>query len=105
MRTMGFARTTTKEIARAAGYSEATLYKQFTDKTDLFLAVLRERMPSFVPLLGRLVEHAGEADLAGNLAEVAAAAYAFYAANFPVLGGIFAEPAILAAHRDNLRKV
>ncbi|HEX4258089.1 MAG TPA: helix-turn-helix domain-containing protein, partial [Streptosporangiaceae bacterium] len=33
MRTRGFARTTTKEIARAAGYSEATLYKHFQDKT------------------------------------------------------------------------
>ncbi len=46
MRTRGFARTTTKEIARAAGYSEATLYKHFQDKTDLFLAVLKERLPT-----------------------------------------------------------
>jgi AcrR family transcriptional regulator len=105
MRTRGFARTTTKEIARAAGFSEATLYKQFADKTDLFLAVLRERMPSFGPLLERLVAHAGEGDLRANLTEIAAAAYAFYAANFPMLGSIFSEPAILAAHRDNLRKV
>src|ERR1700760_4013925 len=54
MRTRGFARTTPKEIARAAGYSEATLYKHFTDKTDLFLAVLKERLPSLGSTLGAL---------------------------------------------------
>ena len=54
MRTRGFARTTTKEIARAAGYSEATLYKHFQDKTDLFLAVLKERLPSLGSTLSAL---------------------------------------------------
>jgi AcrR family transcriptional regulator len=54
MRTRGFARTTTKEIARAAGYSEATLYKHFLDKTDLFLAVLKERLPSLGSTLSAL---------------------------------------------------
>ena len=54
MRTLGFARTTTKEIARAAGYSEATLYKHFQDKTDLFLAVLKERLPSLGSTLSAL---------------------------------------------------
>ena len=54
MRTRGFARTTTREIARAAGYSEATLYKHFQDKTDLFLAVLKERLPSLRGTLGAL---------------------------------------------------
>ena len=65
MRTRGFARTTTKEIARAAGYSEATLYKHFQDKTDLFLAVLKERLPSLGGTLGAL--SAGiEADAGGH---------------------------------------
>ncbi|HEY2278086.1 MAG TPA: TetR/AcrR family transcriptional regulator [Streptosporangiaceae bacterium] len=54
MRTRGFARTTTKEIARAAGYSEATLYKHFQDKTDLFLAVPKERLPSLGSTLSAL---------------------------------------------------
>jgi AcrR family transcriptional regulator len=50
MRERGLARTTTKEIARAAGYSEGTLYKHFESKEDLFLAVLAERFPAFVVL-------------------------------------------------------
>ena len=51
MRERGLARGTTKEIARAAGYSEGTLYKHFESKEDLFLAMLTERFPSFVALV------------------------------------------------------
>src|ERR1700679_3578661 len=93
MRTRGFARTTTKEIARAAGFSEATLYKHFQDKTDLFLAVLKERLPSLGPLLRALSADAGavsgadagagagtgtDRDVAGRLAAAARGAIAFY---------------------------
>ena len=37
MRTIGLARATTKEIARAADCSEAALYKHFTGKEELFV--------------------------------------------------------------------
>jgi AcrR family transcriptional regulator len=45
LRSRGFAAATTKEIASAAGLSEAMLYKVFRDKVDLFLGVLTERLP------------------------------------------------------------
>ncbi len=32
----GFARATTREIARRAGLSEGTMYRHFTDKYELF---------------------------------------------------------------------
>ena len=109
MRTRGFARTTTKEIARAAGYSEATLYKHFTDKTDLFLAVLKERLPSLGSTLGALSaaldadssSPAGPAtreSLASRLAATARGAIAFYEASFPISASVFSEPELLAAH-------
>jgi AcrR family transcriptional regulator len=101
MRTRGFARATTKEIARAAGFSEATLYKHFQDKTDLFLAVLKERLPSLGPLLSALSAGADASagpDLAGRLAATARGAIAFYEASFPVSASIFSEPDLLAAH-------
>jgi AcrR family transcriptional regulator len=98
MRTRGFARTTTKEIARAAGYSEATLYKNFQDKTDLFLAVLRERLPSLHPVLDELSAAAGRGVLARQLAAAARGAIAFYEASFPVSASVFSEPDLLAAH-------
>jgi AcrR family transcriptional regulator len=109
MRTRGFARTTTKEIARAAGYSEATLYKHFTDKTDLFLAVLKERLPSLGSTLSALSaaidadtsSPAGPAtreSLASRLAATARGAIAFYEASFPISASVFSEPESLARY-------
>ena len=106
MRTRGFARTTTKEIARAAGYSEATLYKHFQDKTDLFLAVLKERLPR-LPVFGDpdgKDSTDGEGTLQGRLVATARGAIAFYEASFPVSASIFSEPDLLAAHRAALAR-
>lgn len=102
MRTLGFARTTTKEIARASGYSEATIYKHFPDKTALFLAVLHERLPSFLPFIRELDHDAGARPVSDRLRALATAAIAFYLEGFPVSASIFAEPALLAAHRTAL---
>ncbi|HEY2520900.1 MAG TPA: TetR/AcrR family transcriptional regulator [Streptosporangiaceae bacterium] len=106
MRTRGFARTTTKEIARAAGYSEATLYKHFQDKTDLFLAVLKERLPTVSRLLSpeagpdSAEGRPGSApeDLAARLTAFARAAVDFYQVSFPISASVFSEPELLAAH-------
>ncbi|MEU4739618.1 TetR/AcrR family transcriptional regulator [Actinosynnema sp. NPDC023658] len=102
MRTKGLARTTTKEIAKEAGFSEAALYKHFADKTDLFLAVLRERTPSGLHTLLTGLE-AGRGDVRRTLIDIARAAMAFYAETFPIAASIFSEPALLAAHREALK--
>jgi AcrR family transcriptional regulator len=39
----GFAGTTTKEIARAAGVSEAMVFRHFARKTDIYDAILSDR--------------------------------------------------------------
>jgi len=99
MRTRGFARTTTKEIARAAGYSEATLYKHFQDKTDLFLAVLKERLPTVSWMLSPdASQQASPDDLAARLIAFARGAVEFYQASFPISASVFSEPDLLAAH-------
>jgi AcrR family transcriptional regulator len=115
MRTRGFARTTTKEIARAAGFSEATLYKHFQDKTDLFLAVLKERLPSLGSTLSALsagidasTDAQTDADsntsappsesLPSRLIATATGAIAFYEASFPISASVFSEPELLTAH-------
>ena len=103
MRTRGLARTTTKEIAKAAGYSEAALYKHFQDKTDLFLAVLTERVPSsLAALLSGL--RAGEDTVARTLHRVALSAMEFYGSTFPIAASVFSEPQLLAAHRAALQE-
>ncbi|MEU7895096.1 helix-turn-helix domain-containing protein [Nonomuraea sp. NPDC049152] len=105
MRVHGLARATTREIAKAAGFSEAALYKHFHDKTDLFLAVLAERTPANLgPLLAALPARAGQGTVRDTLAEVARAAIDFYGQTFPMAASLFAEPLLLAAHRDAVRQ-
>ncbi|MGH8878817.1 MAG: TetR/AcrR family transcriptional regulator [Stackebrandtia sp.] len=96
----GLARATTKAIAAAAGFSEATLYKHFDSKTELFTAVLAERSPGDLSgALRRLAEHD---DPAAALTDVAVAAVGFYRQGFPMAASLFAEPELLAAHRSDL---
>jgi len=104
MRTRGLARATTKEIAKAAGYSEAALYKHFRDKTDLFLAVLSERGPTNLgPVLAGLAGRVGKEPVQDVLREVVRAAADFYEQGFPMAASLFSEPSLLNAHRAALR--
>ncbi|MFI6314486.1 TetR/AcrR family transcriptional regulator [Nocardia fusca] len=99
----GLAHATTKEIARAAGFSEATLYKHFQDKEDLFLTVMRERLPTdFVGHLAGLADRAGTGTVRVLLQEVAARALPFYRDLAPMLGAAFAQPDLLARHQEAL---
>lgn len=102
MRAQGLARSTTKEIAREAGFAEGTLYKHFESKEALFLAVLTERLPSFVRLTQTLPGQVGRGSIRDVLLEVAGTALAFYAAGAPLSASLFAEPALLARHRDEV---
>lgn len=104
MRDKGLARTTTKEIARAAGYSEGTLYKHFASKEDLFLAVLAERLPSLLDILAHLPGRVGQGTVRANLEEVATVALAFFAETVPIVASVLAEPTLLASHAAALRK-
>jgi AcrR family transcriptional regulator len=98
LRTRGILRTTTKEIAKAAGLSEAALYKHFRDKEELLLCVLRERVPGFA----RVETTAGDGDLQANVSRLIRGALEFYRETFPMLGSLLAEPQLMAAHREAL---
>jgi AcrR family transcriptional regulator len=104
MRERGFAKATTKEIAREAGYSEGALYKHFEGKEELFLAVLAERLPSLVALSKELPERAGRGTVQGTLEEVAGTALAFYEESVPISASVFSEPELLARHAEELRR-
>jgi AcrR family transcriptional regulator len=98
MRTRGIVRTTTKEIAKAAGFSEATLYKHFRDKEELLLRVLRERMPGFA---GVEIE-AGEGSVEDNVFRLVRGALDFYREAFPILGSLLSEPQLMVAHSASI---
>jgi AcrR family transcriptional regulator len=100
---IGLARTTTKEIAKAAGCSEAALYKYFSSKEELFVTVLGERMPRLGPLLSDL--EAGEGDLEQNLTAVARQAALFYQQSFTVLASLYAEPRLKRRHEAAMREM
>ncbi|MZD04124.1 TetR family transcriptional regulator [Streptomyces sp. SID5785] len=106
MLSIGLARTTTKAIAKAAGCSEAALYKYFANKEELFVTVLEERLPKLGSLLGRLLtEGVGnpERTVEENLTDIAREAALFYEETFPMAASLYAEPQLKARHEDILR--
>jgi len=103
LRERGLAAATTKEIARAAGCSEGSLYTYFATKEQLLFAVVTERLPPFIPLLHGLLERAGEDTLADHLEEVARLAVAFYGELLPLAAMMLATPDMVAGlRRQNL---
>ncbi|AVZ74731.1 TetR family transcriptional regulator [Streptomyces lunaelactis] len=105
MLTNGLARATTKEIAKAAGCSEAALYKYFPSKEELFVTVLKERLPRLKPLLETLVAEPGERSVEENLIEIARQAARFYAQSFPIAASLYAEPKLKQRHDDAMREL
>ncbi len=103
LRERGLAAATTKEIARAAGCSEGSLYTYFATKEQLLFAVVTERLPPFIPLLHGLLERAGEDTLADHLEEVARLAVSFYGELMPLVATMLATPDMVAGlRRQNL---
>lgn len=63
----GYARATTKEVARAAGVAEGTIYRHFANKQDLFKAAFAERNAANVGAITGLPELAGTSTVRENL--------------------------------------
>lgn len=103
IRSIGLGRTTTKEIAQAAGLSEAALYRYFTDKTELFLCVIGERVPQFIMALNDLPDRVGHRTVRINLEDIARVALQFYDHTLPIATALFSEPDLLARHQEQLR--
>jgi len=98
MRERGLARATTKEIARAAGYSEALLYKHFADKQEIYLAVLQERAGGGMDAR----ELIGVGSVRQNLIDLVLRLMAFYVQSFPMSASIFSDRELLANWRTSL---
>jgi AcrR family transcriptional regulator len=103
MHTLGMARTTTREIAQAAGLSEAALYRHFADKAELFLCVIAERLPQLVATLKDLPARVGRRTVRSNLEDVARVALPFYDETAPMAASLFSEPQLLVRHQERLR--
>jgi AcrR family transcriptional regulator len=104
MEEKGLAGATTREIALEVGCADGTLYVHFPDRIQLFLAVLRESLPSMTRPLSQLAELAGRRTVRANLETVVLGALRFMSATVPLVASTFAEPALLKEHRKELAK-
>ena len=89
----GVAGSTTKEIARAAGVAEGTIYNQFRDKADLYLSVASELIPQF---LRQVPEDRGRRHPRALLVKIANETLEAMDELVPLLAGIMSEPELLA---------
>lgn len=94
----GLAKVTTREIARAAGCADGTLYVHFPHKEDVFLAVLQEQLQAFTTPLQ--VAQVGQATVEENLEAMAHAALTFYETIVPLTAALFGDQELLERHRN-----
>jgi AcrR family transcriptional regulator len=100
MTRLGLARATTKEIARAAGCSEALLYKHFREKEEIFLGVLKNRLPNLTATLATLPGKAGTGSVRERLIEVVDLAVRFYEGGLAIGSSMLGDPELVRRHRD-----
>lgn len=95
LRERGFAETTTKEIARAAGVSEGSIYNHFANKTDLIAATMADLTSGIRSAMARLLGQAGQGTVEDNLTEIAEAQIQFFLDVLPVVGPTLGDRGLL----------
>ena len=103
MRSRGLARASTKEIARAAGVSEALLYKLFADKTDLLLCVFAERLLWGSALRDYVTDRVGKRTVAENLTAMLIEIEQLFDANLPIAMSLFSDVKLMAREVEALQ--
>jgi len=101
--TNGLAKTTTKEIARAAGCSEGSLYNHFSSKEELFLHVIRGQLSHLMKTLSSLQNLVGKGTVRSNLEQVALAALEDFHSSMSLICSVFSEPGLLLRHREGFQ--
>lgn len=97
LETGGLARLTTKQIARAAGCAEGTLFKHFGRKEDIVLAVVRENAPRFRDVVSQL--RPASRSVEKNLEGIALACIRFSDKLIPLGVSLLGDAALLERHR------
>lgn len=104
MRSQGLARITTRDIAKAAGLAEGTLYNHFRDKDEIFIAVLERNVAEFSQVLQNLPLRVGQASVLDNLRPVAEAAVGFHIKVAPIICSLLADQKLLADTRRMMQQ-
>jgi len=103
IREHGLAGATTREIARAAGCAEGSIYVHFEDKIDLVIAVIVEREPHFAELL-ELPAQAGSATVEANLVPWAEELLQLLRDNQPIFFALLGDRNVFARFKERLRE-
>ena len=103
IREHGIAGATTREIARAAGCAEGSIYVHFEDKIDLVIAVIVEREPSFAELM-ELPAKAGSATVEENLVPWAEELLRLMQENQPIFFALMGDRNVFARFKERVRE-
>jgi AcrR family transcriptional regulator len=101
IREHGLSGATTREIARAAGCAEGSIYVHFEDKIDLVIAVLVEREPSFAQLL-ELPDKAGKLTLEANLVPWVDELLRLMRENQPIFYALLSDRAVFRRFKERV---
>jgi AcrR family transcriptional regulator len=91
MRDHGVTNTTTKQVARAAGVAEGSIYNHFANKSELIAASMAEVAGGIRDALIRLSGRAGTGTVEDNLAELAEAEVDFFLDLLPITGPMLGD--------------
>ena len=103
IREHGLAGATTREIARAAGCAEGSIYVHFEDKIDLVIAVVVEREPYFAELL-ELPARAGSETVEANLVPWAEELLQLLRDNHPIFIALMGDRNVFARFKARLHE-
>jgi AcrR family transcriptional regulator len=103
IREQGLGGATTREIAKAAGCAEGSIYVHFEDKIDLVIAVIVEREPYFEHLL-ELPGRAGEATVEANLAPWVEELVSLIRDNQPIFFALMGDRTVFQRFKARIRE-
>jgi AcrR family transcriptional regulator len=95
LREYGTVAATTKQIARAAGVSEGSIYNNFANKSELIAAAMGQVSSGIRDAVVALHQKAGENSVEDNLTEFAVASIAFFTDLLPITGQAMGDRALV----------
>jgi AcrR family transcriptional regulator len=99
----GYAATTIRQIAKAAGVADGSVYNHFTDKVDLLSSVVQEGMSTPIKeAVGSLTKRIGTRDVVTNVTDLAVAMIPFFAELIPFVSSAFADTQVLRTLREGI---
>jgi AcrR family transcriptional regulator len=104
MQSRGLSGVTTRQISHEVGCSEGALYVHFKGRLELLLAMLEESLPDMLGPLRTLEESVGRSSPQENLVAALGGIFKFHQRVVPGTAGLFAEPELLAAYRNSLKR-